>query len=105
MCRELFCPPHSQQIELFLLPAMAYSKYPFPFVELIQALINKIGEKNEAQLFSAKKCVNEDSSKKFSDANHWLLYAVLVLGEKYVGKWKTSILLFTNILCILIFRN
>ncbi|XP_014775603.1 ubiquitin-protein ligase E3C [Octopus bimaculoides] len=84
VCRELFCPSHSQQVELFLLPAMAYGKYPFPFVELIQALINKIGEKNETQLFSAKKNTNEDSSKKFSDANHWLLYAVLVLGEKYV---------------------
>ncbi|GAB1605249.1 ubiquitin-protein ligase E3C-like [Argonauta hians] len=83
VCRELFCPPHTQQVELFLLPAMAYGKYPFPFVELIQALINKVGEEKERRSFLAKKGPCEGSAKRF-EANHWLLYTLLVLGEKYV---------------------
>ncbi|CAE1170740.1 UBE3C [Acanthosepion pharaonis] len=83
VCRELFCPPHTQQIENFLLPAMAYGKYPFPFVELIQALIDKTAEKNETRAFYVRK-QPDGNTKLFPDPTPWLLYAVLVLGKNYI---------------------
>lgn len=40
-CFYLFCPAYSEQVEQFLIPAMVYSKFPFPFVELIQSLLQQ----------------------------------------------------------------
>lgn len=64
---------------------MAYGKYPFPFVELIQALIDKTAEKNETRAFSVRK-QPDGNTKLFPDPTPWLLYAVLVLGKNYIRK-------------------
>ncbi|XP_046334142.2 ubiquitin-protein ligase E3C-like [Haliotis rufescens] len=76
VCRIFLCPRYTDQISQFLLPAMAYGKYPFPFVELIQGLIS-----HTSQNGSSKRRHLEPELKP----SPWLLAAVLTLADKYIG--------------------
>ena len=39
VCEELLCQSYSAQIKEFLLPALAYGRHPFPFVDLLHTLL------------------------------------------------------------------
>ena len=87
VCKSLLCPVYTEQISQFLLPAMAYGKYPFPFVDLIHALIyhcklQEVGEgKNKGYGRTSDRLVLK------LESTPWLLGAFLALGEKYVGMY------------------
>ena len=84
VCKSLLCPAYSEQISQFLLPAMAYGKYPFPFVDLIQALISqKTGGGGSEKNTRPKK--QEEHERVVVDWTQWLLGAVLSLGNKHIG--------------------
>jgi hypothetical protein len=65
---------------------MAYGKYPFPFVDLIQTLISQCREEEVGE--GKNKGYGRTSYKKKlkTDMTPWLLRAFLMLGEKFVGK-------------------
>ncbi|KAK3607654.1 hypothetical protein CHS0354_010642 [Potamilus streckersoni] len=79
----LLCPAYSEQISQFLLPAMAYGKYPFPFVDLIHTLIDQTSS------FQANTSPTQGKRKKDSDGAErlevtpWLLGAFLTLADKH----------------------
>ncbi|XP_045160514.2 ubiquitin-protein ligase E3C-like [Mercenaria mercenaria] len=84
VCRSLLCPVYTEQISQFLLPAMAYGKYPFPFVDLIQTLITQC---REAEMGEGKNkgfgrtCYRK---KLKMEITPWLLGAFLTLGDKVI---------------------
>ncbi|KAK3089067.1 hypothetical protein FSP39_000528 [Pinctada imbricata] len=74
LCQYLLCPAYSEQVEQFLLPAMVYSKYPFPFVDLIQTLIHQTS-------------TNQNSSSPVRQGivlSPWLLGSVVTCAEKHI---------------------
>lgn len=76
LCRSFFCPAFSDQIEQFLLPAMAYNKFPFPLVELIQTLLQQTANKSKT---------NQKTDKTDIPNTQWLLTAVVTFAERYLG--------------------
>jgi len=86
VCKSLLCPAYSDQISQFLIPAMAYGKYPFPFVDLITTLVSqcradRLGEgKNRGYGRAA------DRRKVKVDLTPWLLGAFVTLGSKHIGR-------------------
>lgn len=79
VCRSLLCPAYSEQVGQFLLPAMAYGKFPFPFVDLIQALI----------IQTSDTAAGKPKSKVGSQQDlmtPWLLCSVLTFADKCLGK-------------------
>ena len=85
VCKSLLCPAYSEQISQFLLPAMAYGKYPFPFVDLIQALISHTaGEGGSGKNMKPHR----DDVRVHIDWSQWLLGAFLNLGDKHIGKCR-----------------
>ena len=103
VCRTLLCPCFTEQVSQFLLPAMAYGKYPFPFVELIQALITHTSESAASDSkygFSppTSAAASSSSSSMASVASRsktpphnllsspWLLLSILTIGEKKMSK-------------------
>ena len=87
VCKSLLCPAYSEQISQFLLPAMAYGKYPFPFVDLIQALITQTTEEGGTGKNVRPKWRGE-SERVHIDWTQWLLGAFLSLGDKHIGECK-----------------
>ncbi|XP_025111485.1 ubiquitin-protein ligase E3C-like isoform X2 [Pomacea canaliculata] len=87
VCRTFLCPSFSEQVAQFLLPAMAYGKYPFPFVELIQALITHASQSHSSADMSFSTASRSASSSYISsNANAvmpspWLLLSILTLGQ------------------------
>ncbi|KAK7488482.1 hypothetical protein BaRGS_00020267 [Batillaria attramentaria] len=79
VCRTLLCPGFTEQVAQFLLPAMAYGKYPFPFVELVQALIIQSCDNAASTSLSPSTTAVEAQGVFLSP---WLLLSVLTLGEK-----------------------
>ena len=87
VCKSLLCPAYSEQISQFLLPAMAYGKYPFPFVDLIQALISHTaGEGGSGKNMKPDK--RGIGVRVHIDWTQWLLGAFLNLGDKHIGKCR-----------------
>ncbi|CAG5130999.1 unnamed protein product [Candidula unifasciata] len=97
---SFLCEQYSEQIALFLLPAMAYGKYPFPFVELIQSLIQgttvtskhsstdvEMASSSASALFHNNTV--DVSSSGFEDTP-WLLASVLTLANKELGNLNAS---------------
>ncbi|XP_076462782.1 ubiquitin-protein ligase E3C-like [Babylonia areolata] len=108
VCQTLLCPSFSEQVAQFLLPAMAYGKYPFPFVELIQTLITHTSHPPQEDVVksptsSSSQRVSSPTSSSASPSDTgltslpaassadsllsspWLLLSVLMLGEKKVS--------------------
>ena len=101
VCRTLLCPCFTEQVSQFLLPAMAYGKYPFPFVELIQALITHT---SESAATDSKSGLSPPKSAAAAAAlmasvtayarnppnsllsSPWLLLSILTIGEKKLSK-------------------
>ncbi|KAL5017056.1 hypothetical protein ScPMuIL_006645 [Solemya velum] len=75
--RALLCPAYTEQVGQFLLPAMAYGKYPFPFIDLIQTLISKTSDSME----------NDDPSSQQGftiELTPWLLGSVMLIADKHL---------------------
>lgn len=81
LCRSFFCPAFSDQIEQFLLPAMAYNKFPFPLVELIQTLLQQTAKGSKT---------NQKTDKTAIPNTQWLLTAVVTFAERYLDTMTTS---------------
>ncbi|OWF54780.1 ubiquitin-protein ligase E3C-like [Mizuhopecten yessoensis] len=88
ICQSLLCPAYSEQIEHFLLPAMAYGRFPFPFVDLIQALISDTARnsKHGSQVSGRSK----RSSSTSIEMTPWLLGALVTLADKYIEVLNTK---------------
>ncbi len=93
LCREVFSSSYSEQISQFILPALAYGRDPFPFVDLLHALLPVFehsqanSEENRMDLVSAKQNGTVSCDWILSvDPTLWLLGAVLHLGQNHVGK-------------------
>ncbi|CAL1546585.1 unnamed protein product [Lymnaea stagnalis] len=88
--KTFLCEQYTEQIALFLLPAMAYGKYPFPFVELIQTLIEglvvpSLPLKDIRESPSPSSYANswDDEQDRTSEGDTpWLLVSVLMLANK-----------------------
>ncbi|XP_052278265.1 ubiquitin-protein ligase E3C-like isoform X2 [Dreissena polymorpha] len=80
VCKTLLCPAYSEQVSQFLIPAMAYGKYPFPFVDLITTLITGSKEQGAGK----NKGSGQSSSEKPApiEKTAWLLGAFVTLGAK-----------------------
>ncbi|XP_035826355.1 ubiquitin-protein ligase E3C isoform X2 [Aplysia californica] len=79
--KTFLCERYSDQIALFLLPAMAYGKYPFPFVELIQTLIQ--GTTPAGSSAGSPPQASAELGGSVSDGDSpWLLASVLMLANK-----------------------
>ena len=89
VCKSLLCPAYSEQISQFLLPAMAYGKYPFPFVDLIQALITQTAE-DRGTGKNVRPQRQGERDRVHVDWTQWLLGAFLSLGDKHIGKDEKS---------------
>ena len=101
MCKSLLCPAYSEQIEQFLIPAMAYSHFPFPFVDLIQALLKPMTTTIIPN--TRKKSQKQEVELLLSP---WLLGAVVTFANSNIGKeFKPSILLIYNSLYMNIYSN
>ncbi|XP_063401065.1 ubiquitin-protein ligase E3C-like [Mytilus trossulus] len=92
LCRSFFCPAFSEQIEQFLLPAMAYNKFPFPLVELIQALLQQTSDTSKVKY---QRCDDMEDIPK----TQWLLTAVVTFAERYLDIMSTPDVL--NLLLVL----
>ena len=86
VCRSLLCPVYTSQISQFLLPAMAYGKYPFPFTDLVQTLIAQCreGEMGEGKNKGTGRA--SDRVKVRVELTPWLLGSFLVLGSEHLGE-------------------
>lgn len=58
---------------------MAYNKFPFPLVELIQALLQQTSDTSKVK---GQKCDDMADIPK----TQWLLTAVVTFAERYLGK-------------------
>ena len=94
--KTFLCEQYSEQIALFLLPAMAYGKYPFPFVELIHTLIEGASNSSDSSMSVTDAISSTSTSLQTPSANNWrsgeeedtpwLLASVLMLANKEIGK-------------------
>ena len=78
---------------------MAYGKYPFPFVDLIQALISHTAWEGG----SGKNMKPEKRGRDVRvhiDWTQWLLGAFLNLGDKHIGKRRFPVSISLNALFI-----
>lgn len=66
---------------------MAYGKYPFPFVDLIQTLIFQCKEEEMGE--GKNKGSGKTAYKKMAklELTPWLLGAFLTIGDKVIGKY------------------
>jgi hypothetical protein len=55
---------------------MAYNKFPFPLVELIQTLLQQTAKKSKT---------NQKTDKTDIPNTQWLLTAVVTFAERYLG--------------------
>lgn len=78
-CFYLFCPAYSEQVEQFLIPAMVYSKFPFPFVELIQSLLQQ-----------TSPTPNSSKRSNVVEPSPWLLGSVIAFADKNIGKHRNT---------------
>lgn len=78
-CFYLFCPAYSEQVEQFLIPAMVYSKFPFPFVELIQSLLQQ-----------TSPIPNSSKRTNVIEPSPWLLGSVIAFADKNIGKHRNT---------------
>uniref|UniRef100_A0A2C9KEQ7 Ubiquitin-protein ligase E3C n=1 Tax=Biomphalaria glabrata TaxID=6526 RepID=A0A2C9KEQ7_BIOGL len=78
--KTFLCEQYSEQIALFLLPAMAYGKYPFPFVELILTLIQ--GTSSKTLQFPSSSSSVVDDEQETNEDSPWLLASVLMIANK-----------------------
>ncbi|XP_048762043.2 ubiquitin-protein ligase E3C-like [Ostrea edulis] len=83
VCYYLFCPAYSEQVEQFLIPAMVYSKFPFPFVELIQTLIQQTSSVSGPGNTNLKRSPVVTPSP-------WLLSSVITFAEKNIESLSVS---------------
>lgn len=103
VCRTFLCPSFSEQVAQFLLPAMAYGKYPFPFVELIQALITHASQSHSSADMSFSTASRSASSSYISsNANAvmpspWLLLSILTLGQNKLGEYSVFLDKFNSV--------
>lgn len=93
--KTFLCEQYSEQIALFLLPAMAYGKYPFPFVELIQTLIEGtvLPHSVRGSNLPSPSYDTEDDNNTGDGDTPWLLVSLLMLANKELGK---PLLLYTH---------
>ncbi|KAH3832096.1 hypothetical protein DPMN_105373 [Dreissena polymorpha] len=93
VCKTLLCPAYSEQVSQFLIPAMAYGKYPFPFVDLITTLIT--GRKEQAIGAGKNRGSGQSTSKKPAHIKKtsWLLGEFVTLGAKALGKFPAWLFL------------
>ncbi|XP_059156173.1 ubiquitin-protein ligase E3C-like [Physella acuta] len=80
--KTFLCEQYSEQIALFLLPAMAYGKYPFPFVELIQTLIEGTVLPARGSDLPSPSYDSEDDYNIGDGDTPWLLVSLLMLANK-----------------------
>ena len=86
MCKSLLCPVYTEQISQYLIPAMAYGKYPFPFVDLITTLLAQCRE-DELGDGKNKGCGRTTEKKRVKiELTPWLLGAFITFGKKEIGK-------------------
>lgn len=78
-CFYLFCPAYSEQVEQFLIPAMVYSKFPFPFVELIQSLLQQ-----------TSPIPNSSKRTNVIEPSPWLLGSVIAFADKNIESLSVS---------------
>ncbi|KAH3832097.1 hypothetical protein DPMN_105374 [Dreissena polymorpha] len=76
VCKTLLYPAYSVQVSQFLIPAMAYGKYPFPFVDLITTLITGSKEQGAGK----NKGSGQSSTEKPApiEKTAWLLGAFVI---------------------------
>lgn len=86
VCKSLLCPVYTEQISQFLIPAMAYGKYPFPFVDLITTLLTQCREDELGEGKNKGFGRTSDFKKVKVTLTPWLLGAFITLGKKEIGK-------------------
>lgn len=86
VCKSLLCPAYTEQISQYLIPAMAYGKYPFPFVDLITTLLNQCQEDEVGEGKNKGYGRNVNRKKEKVTLTPWLLGAFISLGKKTIGK-------------------
>ncbi|XP_006820665.1 ubiquitin-protein ligase E3C-like [Saccoglossus kowalevskii] len=79
LCQDIFCPSLTDQIGLYLLPALAYGKYPFPFVDFLHCLIPQ-------DTMETNQSTDTGLEHLTVWASPWLLYSVLLLVEPVAGE-------------------
>ncbi|XP_077981688.1 ubiquitin-protein ligase E3C-like [Glandiceps talaboti] len=96
LCRDLLCPSFTDQIGLFLLPALAHGKYPFPLIDFLRTLVpDDVIESNQISDIGMNHLTVW--------ASPWLLYSVLVLGESKLGYLEQDeVVLYLHILKVLL---
>ncbi len=97
VCRELLSSKYSEQVSQFILPALAYGKQPFPFIDLLHALlplffvfpVEETKNRRELDLFAELKELNRTAEWKLTvEPSLWLLSSVLHLGQNHIGKTR-----------------
>ena len=80
---------------------MAYGKYPFPFVDLIQALISHTAWEGGSGK-NMKPDKRGSNVRVHIDWTQWLLGAFLNLGDKHIGKCRFPVSISLDLtLCLL----
>ena len=98
LCTELFCQPFSEQIQEFLLPALAYGTRPFPFVELLNTLVPLCQANMEETSYHTQtgsitdKARSREMRSSQMQPSIWLLCAVLTLAEQHLGQCHCGVL-------------
>ena len=91
LSRELLCPPYCEQITQFVLPVLAQGKEPFPFVQLLDALLP--ANQNAQEVPNTEKFILQADWSLSVEATPWLLCAVLTISENYLGICQVPIIL------------
>ena len=95
VCKELLGSTYSEQVSQFILPALAYGREPFPFVDLLHALLPVFEQATQQKQTNKHESLIEDKDTNMScdwklavEPSLWLLSSVLHLGQKHIGKEK-----------------
>ncbi|XP_070563134.1 ubiquitin-protein ligase E3C-like [Ptychodera flava] len=96
LCLDLLCPSFTDQIALFLLPALAHGKYPFPFVNFLRTLIPQ-------DTMETNQNTDTGVNHLIVWASPWLLYSLLCLGEPVVDTLaQEDVVLYLHVLKVLL---
>ncbi len=95
VCKELLSSTYSEQVSHFILPALAYGKQPFPFVDLLHALLPVFEETEQTppdviDPLQAGPKHQRAESKLTVEPSLWLLSSVLHLGQNHIGQYFRS---------------
>ena len=103
VCGELLSSTYSEQVSQFILPALAYGREPFPFVDLLHALLPVFKKSTPEKDRNSIDVLTEDRDTNMScdwtlavEPTLWLLSSVLHLGQKHIGMRSPERLMVLN---------